>query len=54
VRRYGSGETGWLGTQLAKLPDRFARGLVRAVLRTSATRRHLVFGGIFGMREVSS
>jgi geranylgeranyl reductase family protein len=54
VHRYGSGETGWLGTQLAKLPDRFARGLVRAVLRTGATRRHLVFGGIFGMREVST
>jgi geranylgeranyl reductase family protein len=54
VRRYGSGETGWLGRQLGRLPDVFARGLVRAVLRTGATRRHLVFGGIFGMREVSS
>ena len=27
---------------------------VRAMLATGTTRRHLVFGGIFGMREVSS
>ena len=54
VSRYGSGETGWLGRQLAKLPDAVARTLVRTVLRVGATRRHLVFGGIFGMREVPS
>jgi len=28
--------------------------LVRAMLATGATRRHVVLGGIFGMREVSS
>ena len=54
VSRYGSGETGWVGRQLAKLPDAVARTLVRTVLRVGATRRHLVFGGIFGMREVPS
>jgi geranylgeranyl reductase family protein len=54
VRRYGSGEAGWLGRQVAKLPDACARVLVRAVLRTGATRRHVVLGRIFGMREVAS
>ena len=54
VRRYGSGETGWLGRQLSRLPDGVARALVRATLATGATRRHLVLGGIFGMREVAS
>jgi len=54
VRRYGSGETSWLGRQLARIPDSWARGLVRAVLNTAATRRHVVFGRIFGMREVAS
>jgi geranylgeranyl reductase family protein len=54
VRRYGSGEAGWLARQLAKLPDACARMLVRAALRTSATRRHVVLGRIFGMREVAS
>src|SRR5262249_11254671 len=54
VRRYGSGESGWLGRQLARIPDSWARALVRAVLNTDATRRHVVFGRIFGMREVAS
>ena len=54
VRRYGSGEPGWIGRQLARLPDAWARGLVRTVLRTGATRRHVVLEGLFGMREVSS
>jgi geranylgeranyl reductase family protein len=54
VRRYGSGEMGWLGRQLARIPEAWARGFVRAVLNTDATRRHLVFGRIFGMREVAS
>ena len=54
MRRYGAGEMGWLGRQLARLPDAWARVLVRAVLNTDATRRHLVFGRIFGMREVTS
>jgi geranylgeranyl reductase family protein len=54
VRRYGTGETGWLGRQLARIPDSWARVVVRAVLNTEATRRHVVFGRIFGMREVAS
>ena len=54
VRRYGSGETGWLGRQLARIPDSWARAFVRAVLNIDATRRHVVFGRIFGMREVAS
>ena len=54
VSRYGRGETGWLGRQLSRLPDAVCRLLVRATLATGATRRHLVLGGIFGMREVSS
>jgi flavin-dependent dehydrogenase len=54
VRRYGSGEAGWLGRQLARLPDACARILVRAALRTGATRRHVILGRIFGMREVTS
>lgn len=53
VRRYGRGETGWLGRRLARLPDPCARALVRVMLATSATRRHVVLGGIFGMREVA-
>jgi flavin-dependent dehydrogenase len=51
VSRYGSGEAGWLGRQLGRVPDGWARALVRVVLRLGATRRHLVLGGIFGMRE---
>jgi flavin-dependent dehydrogenase len=54
VRRYGTGETGWLGRQLARIPDPWARRFVRAVLNTDVTRRHLVLGRIFGMREVAS
>ena len=53
VRRYGRGETGWLGRRLARLPDACARALVRVMLATGATRRHVVLGGIFGMREVA-
>jgi flavin-dependent dehydrogenase len=54
VGRYGRGETGWLGRQLSRLPDAVSRVLVRATLATGATRRHLVLGGIFGMREARS
>jgi geranylgeranyl reductase family protein len=54
VSRYGSGETGWMGRQLARVPDGVARRLVASVLRLGATRRHVVFGRIFGMREVST
>ena len=53
VHRYGSGETGWVGRQLARVPDRWTRRLVRTVLRLGPTRRHVVLGRIFGMREVS-
>jgi geranylgeranyl reductase family protein len=53
VRRYGPGEAGWLGRQLAHFPDAWARRLVRAMLRTGTTRRHVVLGRVFGMREVS-
>lgn len=53
VDRYGRGETGWLGRRLAGLPDACARTLVRAILATGATRRRVVLGGIFGMREVA-
>jgi menaquinone-9 beta-reductase len=54
VRRYGRGEPGWLGRQLGRLPDAVARAMVRMVLATAATRRHVVLGGIFGMREAQS
>jgi geranylgeranyl reductase family protein len=54
VRRYGRGETGWLGRRLSRLPDACARAMVRLMLATGATRRHVVLGRIFGMREVSS
>ena len=53
VSRYGRGETGWLGRQLARLPDAWALALVRMMVATGATRRHVVLGGIFGMREVA-
>jgi geranylgeranyl reductase family protein len=53
VSRYGSGETGWVGRQLARVPDRWARRLVHAVLGLGPTRRHVVLGQLFGMREVS-
>jgi hypothetical protein len=53
-RRYGTGEMGWLGRQLAKLPDACSRAAVRAVLSVGATRRHVVLGHIFGMREAAS
>jgi geranylgeranyl reductase family protein len=52
VRRYGSGEESWLGRQLGRLPDAVARALVRTVLGVGVTRRRVVFGAIFGMREV--
>jgi len=52
--RYGSGEMGWLGRQLARVPDACARTVVRVVLGLGVTRRHVVLGRIFGMREVSA
>jgi geranylgeranyl reductase family protein len=54
VARYGSGETGWIGRQIARVPDSVARAAVRAILGTAATRRHVVFGRLFGMREVTA
>ena len=51
---YGTGEPGWLGRQLARLPDAAARLAVRVVLGSSAARRRLVFGSIFGMGEATS
>ena len=54
VSRYGAGEPGWLARQLGRLPDALTRALVRGVLATGATRRHVVLGGIFGMREAAS
>jgi flavin-dependent dehydrogenase len=54
VQRYGTGETGWLARQLARLPEAWGRAAVRAILRSSTARRHVVLGHIFGMREVSS
>jgi geranylgeranyl reductase family protein len=54
VGRYGSGELGWVGRQLARVPEPWGRTLVRATLAIGATRRHVVLGGIFGMREVST
>jgi len=54
VSLYGPGEPGWLGRQIARLPDAFARAAVRVVLGSGAARRRLVFGSIFGMREAPS
>ena len=54
VSRYGSGATGWLGRQLAHVPDAVARIVVRGMLGSAATRRHVVFGHIFGMREATA
>ena len=42
------------GPTARRLPDALARVLVRGVLATGATRRHVVLGGIFGMREAAS
>lgn len=51
---YGSGEAGWLGRRLARLPERVLRAAVRGVLGSGLARRQLVFGAIFGMREAAS
>jgi geranylgeranyl reductase family protein len=54
VARYGGGELGWLGRQMARLPLSWARFAVGRILASAAGRRRLVFGSIFGMREVAS
>ena len=48
---YGAGEQSWLGRHTARLPDAFARAVVRLALGVGLVRRHLVFGAIFGMRD---
>ena len=53
VERYGSGEAGWLGRRLARLPDRLMKAAVRAILGSALGRRQVVFGSIFGMREAA-
>jgi geranylgeranyl reductase family protein len=54
MRLYGVGEPGWLERQLARLPDAVGRLAVRMVLGSSAARRRVVFGSIFGMGEATS
>jgi geranylgeranyl reductase family protein len=54
VSLYGAGEPGWLARQVERLPKAVARAAVRLVLGVPATRRRVVFGSIFGMREVAS
>src|SRR5262249_16140214 len=54
VSLYGRGEPGWLGRQIAKLPDAVPRFVVKCVLGSSVARRRVVFDSIFGMREVIS
>jgi geranylgeranyl reductase family protein len=54
VRAYGTGEAGWVGRQLGRLPDALVRALVQTMLGVKVTRRHLVLGAVFGMREVPS
>jgi geranylgeranyl reductase family protein len=53
VARYGSGEKGWLGRQIARLPDAVARLAVRRTIGSATARRRLIFGSIFGMREAT-
>lgn len=54
VALYGSGEPGWLGRRVRRLPDAVGRLAVRLVLGSSLARRRVVFDSIFGMREVTS
>jgi flavin-dependent dehydrogenase len=51
VALYGRGEPGWLGRQVARLPDVIARHAVRLVLGSTGLRRRIVFDAIFGMAE---
>jgi len=53
VARYGSGEKGWLGRQIARLPDAVSRLAVRWTITSAVARRRLIFGSIFGMREAT-
>jgi len=51
VALYGRGEPGWLGGQVARLPEAIARHAVRLVLGSARLRRRIVFDAIFGMAE---
>ena len=51
VTLYGPGEPGWLSRQVGRLPAALARRVVRLILGLEVTRRRVVFGSIFGMRE---
>lgn len=51
VALYGPGDPGWLSRQVGRLPAPLARRVVRLILALDMTRRHLVFGSIFGMKE---
>ena len=53
VERYGLGELGWLSRRLSSLPDSLARLGVRVIVGSATARRRVVFGSIFGMREVA-
>ena len=54
VRLYGAGEPGWLGRQIARVPDLVARSVVRLVLGSARARRRVVFDSIFGMKETAA
>ena len=54
TRLYGSGEPGWLGRQVARVPDAVARSVVRFVLGSAPARRRIVFDSIFGMKETAA
>jgi geranylgeranyl reductase family protein len=54
VRLYGAGEPGWLGRQVARVPDVVARSVVRFVLGSARARRRIVFDSIFGMKETAA
>jgi flavin-dependent dehydrogenase len=54
VQRYGTGEPGWLSRQLGRLPDAVVRSGVRTILSIGSSRRRVVLGAVFGMREVPS
>jgi menaquinone-9 beta-reductase len=54
VDLYGPGEPGWLARQVRRLPDAVGYLIVRLLLGSNLARRRVVFGSIFGMREVPS
>jgi geranylgeranyl reductase family protein len=54
VGLYGAGEPGWLGRQIARVPDVVARSVVRLVLGSARARRRVIFDSIFGMKETAA